>query len=320
MQKLALFVAVCVTLTGTAGCTYTFAEGDIFAPFPAKSQFRSYLHVVSMPTQKRMFATAAEAVEVEVEPGITLRGWYFHSPANRRYVLYLHGRAGLAEGIQAIAPWFVHDLNVNVLCLDYRGYGHSDGKSSLQTAMSDAVKAYDELAERRVAPDEPIILYGYSLGAAFAMHVATQREPAALVLQSPFCSAVDFCEGFPPWYLRWLVRFKPSRELESWSPQPIDMVKTIETPLLILHGEGDEVIPIDQSRKLMDNAASEQKYFVPVPNTGHDGMRIYMPPLKATIRLFLDYATGEKYATPRSLRESLQNYEDETEETEVKVE
>ena len=124
-----------------------------------------------------------------------LHGWYctpqvgrggaLEPVATNRTLLFLHGNAGNISHRYEIIEDFVK-LPVNVLIIDYRGYGKSEGRPSEQGLYTDARAAWDYLTTRRNIPASQIVIFGESLGGAVAIDLASKANGAVRRLQSSF--------------------------------------------------------------------------------------------------------------------------------------
>jgi len=175
-------------------------------------------------------------------------------------VLWAHGNGGNLTGrapdAQALA-----DAGVSVLVFDYRGYGRSEGTPSEAGIYLDAEAAYAYLTRERNIDPLRIVLMGRSIGAAPAARLATRVPHAGLILVSPPPSAKRMARamfGGLPVDLLGTARFP----VGEWVAQR-------RTPLLVVHGELDEVIPFAYGREVYE-AAAPPKSFVALPGAGHN--------------------------------------------------
>lgn len=200
-----------------------------------------------------------QAVHLTAEDGIRLHGWFVPHEAARATVLFFHGNAGnIGHRLGTLA--LLHRMEVNVLLLDYRGYGRSEGRPGERGTYRDARAAWAYLTERRGLDPASIMLYGRSLGGAVAAWLAARTSPGALVLDSTFTSVPDLAAEFYPFLpARWLSRFRydTRRRLAG-----------VTAPVLIIHSRDDTIIPYHHGRTLF-TAASEPKGLVTLTG-GHN--------------------------------------------------
>jgi hypothetical protein len=203
-----------------------------------------------------------EDVYFKTKDGLTLNAWFV--PANRPYgtVLFFHGNAGsLSERVGKMRAF--HELRFNILGVDYRGYGRSEGKPSEKGIYLDAQAACDYLLTREDVDPKKIIIYGVSLGGAVAVDLAARRPAAALIVDSSFSSAWDMAKWMYPFVPYFLVRTKMNSE---------DKIKSVQCPKLFIHSRDDDMVPYSLGMKLAETAP-EPKLQVTINgphNEGHD--------------------------------------------------
>jgi fermentation-respiration switch protein FrsA (DUF1100 family) len=168
---------------------------------------------------------------------------------------------------------------LDVLAYDYRGYGKSDGKPTEAGVQLDAEAAWDDLASRGVAARR-IACFGESLGGAVSIALATRRECAAVIVISTFTSLRDVAREHYG-----VLASLAGRQFDSAS-----RVATIGVPILIAHGDHDEIVPYALGERLFSLAA-EPKRFVPVTGKQHNDV-FDSPPLLDAIAAFAREATA----------------------------
>lgn len=164
-----------------------------------------------------------------------------NNPVPAPLIVYFHGNAE----IQDFEPHIVEEygrLGFNVLLPEYRGYGRSAGQPSQRAIQSDAAYFVDEIARRPSVAPGRLVIHGRSLGGAVAADLALVRKPQALILESTFISVPAMVEekmGIPGFMVK--NRF-----------QTDDVVAAAKFPMLIFHGDADDVVPVSHGRKLRD--------------------------------------------------------------------
>lgn len=195
-----------------------------------------------------------EEIRFSTHDGVSLHGWFVPSREAERVVLFCHGNAGnISHRLDSIQIF--HDLALNVFIFDYRGYGLSDGQPSEQGTYRDAEAAWAFLSEQRGYSPGAIVVFGRSLGAAIAAHLAQHVRPAALILESAFASVPEVA-GRHYWFLpvRWLSRF---------DYHTAEYVRRVHVPTLVVHSPQDEINPIEQGREIF-RRANEPKAFLEI--------------------------------------------------------
>ena len=195
---------------------------------------------------------AYEDVFFETADGKKLHGWFVPAASNSLapVILFLHGNAGnIGHRWEKIR--ILHDLDVSVFIFDYRGYGQSEGKPSETGIHKDADAAYACLVERGITP-ESIIVYGESLGGAFAIDLAARKSVKALMVEDTFTSVPAMVRRTMPFIPPFILGTK----LDSLSK-----ISKVPAPKLIFHSIDDEIVPFEMGKTLFD-AAAEPKRFV----------------------------------------------------------
>ena len=220
---------------------------------------------VFFPTQELectpdQMALSYEDVFFDTDDGIRLHGWFVPGTTGCT-MLWFHGNEGnIGHRVTEMALLHRY-LGTNLLIFDYRGYGKSPGTPSDTGTYLDARAALRHLLERPNVDPGRIIYFGHSLGTAVAVELATAIPPLGLILVSPFASVHDMARiAFPLLPSGWLLNNKYNSHAR---------ITTIHRPLLILHGEQDELVPISQAEKLFQ-AANLPKRFQALPGAGHN--------------------------------------------------
>jgi alpha-beta hydrolase superfamily lysophospholipase len=175
-------------------------------------------------------------------------------------LLYLHGAGWNVSGSSGRMRR-MQALGFSVLAVDYRGFGRSSaGLPSEATALEDARAAWDWIARRH--PAQPRYIFGHSLGGAIAIDLAAQvNDESGTIVDGTFTSILDVVSSFK-W--GWL----PVSSLITQRFESVRKVASIGSPLLVVHGSEDHLIPPSLGRKLFD-AAQEPKRFVLVKGGSH---------------------------------------------------
>ncbi len=201
----------------------------------------------------------ADDVWLTAKNGTKLNAWWFPLPEAKYATLFLHGNAGNVTHRVDHAE-AVKEAGSAILVLDYRGYGKSEGHPTEHGLYQDADAAYDELIRRGYPPGR-IIVHGESLGTAVAAELASRRECAALVLESPFASLSRMAGQVVPVLGPVLAHgFNTERRISG-----------IHVPLLIIHGDADEIVPFSQGREVFDHA-NQPKTFWQVKGANHNDL------------------------------------------------
>ncbi len=207
-----------------------------------------------------------EDVYLTSEDGLTLHGWFLPGPSglagpNTQTWLWFHGNGGNLGTRVGQLERAHHLLGVHQFIFDYRGYGNSEGRPTERGTYLDARAALAYVKSRPEIDPERIVYFGHSLGAAIAIELAAEHPPAGMALISPFSSIRDMAKLVLPLPLvGWLVRGHYNS---------LNRIGRVHTPLLILHGELDEIVPHSQGLKLY-LAANRPKRFVTLHGASHN--------------------------------------------------
>jgi fermentation-respiration switch protein FrsA (DUF1100 family) len=239
---------------------------QIFVYFPHPWIERDWARASGLPLEDVWF---------QAEDGTRLFGWYVQPAAASPVLLWCHGNAGnLIHRLENLGE--LYRLGLSVFIFDYRGYGRSSGTPSEEGLYQDALAAYGYLTGTRGVRPERLILFGRSLGASVAGEVASRKPAAGLILESPFPSFAAMARahylGLP---MHWLLSGRFPLE---------ERLKAVTMPVLVIHGDRDDIVPIELGRRVFE-AAREPKSFYVIRgadhnNTYHVGGRAYFSRLK----------------------------------------
>lgn len=202
-----------------------------------------------------------EEVNFSTRDGVQLNGWYIPHREARSTLVWFHGNAGnIGHRVENIK--MLHNkVKINIFIFDYRGYGKSQGRPSEQGTYMDGEAALEFVANRFGAQPKRTVLFGRSLGAAVAAEMALRFPSQGLILESPFVSIREMARAVFPWL--------PIGALLKTRYDTEDKVRRIKTPLLVLHGDRDEVVPFAQGKRVFA-AAPEPKTFFTISGAAHN--------------------------------------------------
>jgi uncharacterized protein len=202
-----------------------------------------------------------ESVALPKEPSQILK-----SP---KTILYFHGTGGnISYNLPRIEGF--RQLGFSVLAIDYRGYGQSQGGFPNESQLyQDSQAAWNYLTQVRAIPPDQIIVYGESLGGAIALDLATKSPNAGgLILQSTFTSMADVVSQ-PTWAKALPISLLLNQRFDS-----ADKMRSLQVPVLLIHGLNDSGIPSSMSQKLFELAPTRKQLFL-IPEAEH--ISIYKP-------------------------------------------
>jgi hypothetical protein len=201
---------------------------------------------------------------IDAPDGARLISWYAPAAPGQPTILYFHGNGGsLASRSERVRRYV--SRGYGVLMLSYRGYSGSTGSPSESANVADAKLAYDALNKDGVEPDD-IIVYGESLGSGVAVQVAADRQVGGLALDAPYTTIVDVAVLAYP--------YLPVRPFVFDRYETVKYLPRVKAPLLVLHGEADQVIPVEMG-KAVYAAASAPKEIATFPRAGHSDHHLH---------------------------------------------
>lgn len=213
--------------------------------------------------------------------GVQISAWFIPSPKSTATLLFCHGNAGnLSHRIDSIRIF--HNMGLDVLIFDYRGYGGSKGSPDEKGTYLDAEAAWNYLVEEKKISRKKIVLFGRSLGSAVAAEIAFRHGGGLLIAESAFTSIPDLGASLYP--------FLPVRLIARYSYDTLGKVGSIGIPKLFIHSPEDEIIPYDHGLSLFEHA-SEPKKFLRIRGGHNEGFLIsegsYINGIKEFIEEFL---------------------------------
>ena len=191
-----------------------------------------------------------EKVTIKTTDNINLLGW-FHNKNLKSYktIVYFHGNAGTLENRIHKLNHF-KDMDVNFLIIAWRGFSGNKGKPSEKGLYEDGKSAINWLLDKGVK-EKNIVIYGESLGTGVATHLSQNKNFGGLILETPFTSMIDAAKIFYP-YIPVGLLLKDKFDNKS-------KIKNISIPVLIMHGEVDQIVPFFMGKKMYE-IANEPKY------------------------------------------------------------
>lgn len=187
-------------------------------------------------------------------------------------VVYYHGNGELATHYDSIAKIF-HDIAaVSLVVIEFRGYGWSTGKPTVTTLIEDVPATFKGLSAilgQGGLQHPPLFVMGRSMGSAPAIEMASQFPQAfkGLIIESGFASIMPL-----------LMRRGFDASILNGEADPVGnerKVGTLDLPLLVIHGERDQLIPVEQGQRLHDVSPSAQKRILRLPHVGHNDLLLY---------------------------------------------
>jgi abhydrolase domain-containing protein 17 len=217
---------------------YFFSDRQIFIPQYATNAPLPEPPIVVLPADRNCCITLV----------------HYPQPQAKYTILYSHGNG---EALGDIYPYLqrLKNLGFNVVAYDYRGYGASLGQPSEANTYGDIIAAYRYTRETLKVPADRIIVFGRSVGGGPSTYLASTQPIAGLILESTFTSVFQVVVPF---------RLLPFDKYPN-----VDRLAKITAPLLVIHGDRDQVIPFQHGQTLFQTAPGP-KQFLTVPNADHN--------------------------------------------------
>lgn len=228
-------------------------------------------HLVFQPMKKQVFDPADVNIDYEdrwikTSDDITLHGWWLPNQGKEKgTILFFHGNAeNISTHIGSV--WWLPKHGYNVLLIDYRGYGRSEGEPELQGLQLDMTASLEWLFQRQEIDTNRIVIFGQSLGAATAITGLAdspyRSRVRGLIVEGAFTGYRDVArELLDKSWITWLFQW-PLSMLVSDQYRPIDSIQKLgATPMLIIHSRTDEVIPYHHGVELYEAAKGEKQFW-----------------------------------------------------------
>jgi len=206
---------------------------------------------------------------VGVADGVTISCRFYMGHREWPWVLFFHGNGEVVSDYDEMSPLY-HQRKINLVVADYRGYGASGGTPNLTDLVGDAriifKEVKEELSRRSLRKD--LWVMGRSLGSISALELAyhDQEEMKGLIIESGFPSVVRimFHLGIP-------ARVSG---LEKIDQECLERIKEIFLPALIIHGERDSLVPMENAREIYRHLGSKEKELLVIPSATHNDIML----------------------------------------------
>lgn len=216
-----------------------------------------------------------DEVRVATADGEHLAVWHLQpkAEARRTTVLHFHGNAENMTTHFRYVAWLA-EIGFDVVTFDYRGYGRSSGSPSREGLIADGKAMLAWVREHPRLGGQPLIVLGQSLGGAVAVPVVAEAPSGsvqAIVVEATFDSYRAIARGkLSGFWLTWLLQIPISYLVsDDWSAG--DYVQKLQTPLIVIHGDDDQVVPIEYGRRLYARTKERDKQFWELKSEVHVG-------------------------------------------------
>ncbi len=191
-----------------------------------------------------------DEIFIKVDDEIKLKSWVIDKNFKKlKTLVLLHGNAGnLSNRIYKLNE--LNKLDINILLISWRGFSGNKGSPTEKNLYADAEAAIRWLNKKQVENNQ-IILYGESLGSGVVLEIAKKNNFNSIILESPFTSIENSAKIYYP--------YLPVKLLLKDRYDSINKIEKINTPILIMHGKKDDIIPFSMGEELFEKA-NEPKY------------------------------------------------------------
>jgi fermentation-respiration switch protein FrsA (DUF1100 family) len=200
-----------------------------------------------------------QKVKIKTSDNLELLGWFHEKDLEKfKTIIFFHGNAGTLEN-RIYKLNRLKDLDVNFLIIAWRGFSGNQGQPTENNLYEDARSTVRWIKNFGVK-DENIVLYGESLGTGIATEIAQNNNFAGVILETPFTSMADAAKKFYPYI--------PVKLLLRDKYENIKKIKNIKSPILVMHGEADQIVPFEMGQKIFQEA-NNPKYSYFTKNDDH---------------------------------------------------
>jgi hypothetical protein len=198
-------------------------------------------------------SVAVEKTIIKTQDNVKLLSWYHNKNLNSdKTLLFLHGNAGSLENRIEKLNHF-GNMKLNFLIVAWRGFNGNKGKPTEKGLYEDARSAIKWLNSKGIT-EKSIIIYGESLGTGVAIEISQNKKFAGVILEAPFTSMVDVGKDKYP--------FLPVSLLLKDKYESDKKIKNIKSPILVMHGKVDDIVPLYMGKKIYELANEPKHFFV----------------------------------------------------------
>jgi alpha-beta hydrolase superfamily lysophospholipase len=218
---------------------------------------------------------------IPVDEAVSVSYSFYAGEKKYPNVLFFHGNGEIASDYESVGPVY-NQIGLNLFVADYRGYGSSGGKPTLSNMIKDTHPIFEGFKRvlKNAGFSGRLFIMGRSLGSASAIELASHyhRELKGLIIESGFANVFNLLKylGFP---LKSLGVDVPQ------TPYSLKLIRKISLPALVMHGEYDRIVPLEEGRNLYETIGAVDKRLVIIPGVDHNtimsgGMQQYLTALQ----------------------------------------
>jgi alpha-beta hydrolase superfamily lysophospholipase len=242
------------------------------------------LQFVFYPRRDSLEKSAADNINaglIHVDESVSISYSFYFSKNKNPNILFFHGNGEIASDYETIGPIY-NQIGLNLFVADYRGYGRSGGKPTLSNMIRDTHHIFEGF--KKVLKDGgfsgSLFIMGRSLGSASAIELAAhyQSQLKGLIIESGFASVFNLLKylGFP---------FESLGVVMPETPYSMELLREISLPTLVLHGEYDQIVPVEEGKALYETIGARDRRLIIIPGVDHNtimsgGMQQYLKALQ----------------------------------------
>ncbi|WP_340198537.1 alpha/beta hydrolase [Ascidiimonas sp. W6] len=222
------------------------------------------------------FKQPFEEIHLKATDGALLHGVHFKIQNPKGIVLYLHGNARSMDYWGHWGEQLASAYQRDVVVMDYRGYGKSRGVRDHKAMLEDTRLFYDYC--ETLFPEHKIVVFGRSLGGAFASYISRQKDPGLLIIESSFTTLAAVVKN--------MFQYLPVATLLKYPFQSEENIKHIRARSYFIHGTEDRIVPYELGQELYALSGSNHKEFFTIEGGFHNNLREYNTYFKALETIF----------------------------------
>ena len=204
---------------------------------------------------------------IPVDPGVSISGRFYPCDLESPSILFFHGNGEVASQYDSLAPFYIN-AGANLFIADFRGYGRSGGQPSFSRMISDASVIFRYFQGFLTSGQftGPLFVKGRCLGCHSAVELAArhQGEINGLIAESGSAAIERMIQ-------RWDMD-PESAPIQQLVRLHREKLRSIALPMLVIHGEKDELIPVEAAVALCEAVSSEDITFEVIPGAGHNDL------------------------------------------------
>lgn len=193
--------------------------------------------------------------------GEKIHSLYFRSSPGAGVILYFHGNAGSLREWGYVAESLRQRTGLGVWIVDYPGFGKSEGRIRSESQLHNVGLRSFEAARAALVQGQKLVIYGRSIGSGIAVKLAAENQCDGLILESPFYSLKSLASLYFPWIPSFLLKYHFRSD---------ELMPSVNCPVLIVHGDGDTIIPFSEGVRLAQLAKNIT--LAPVSGAGHNDL------------------------------------------------